>query len=81
MDYKSVIEEQIRELQKCQDRENCADSKIRLAATIADLCEKARNHAFSTGGAANVSVAFQGDVQGTISSAFDGKKDYLSIPT
>lgn len=42
MDYKSVIEEQIRELQKCQDRENCVDSKIKLAITITDLCEKAR---------------------------------------
>ena len=42
MDYKSVIEEQIRELQKVQDNISIEDprSKIVTAQAIAELCEK-----------------------------------------
>lgn len=43
MDYKSVIEEQIRELQKMQDKEASPDMKIEIAKTIAMLCNEARN--------------------------------------
>jgi hypothetical protein len=42
LDYKSVIEEQIRELQKAQDKEACYTAKVELAKTIAELCEKAK---------------------------------------
>lgn len=48
MDYKSVIEEQIRELQKVQD-ENikipCTqDQSCRIAETIARLCKEAQSY-------------------------------------
>jgi hypothetical protein len=44
MDYKSVIEEQIRELQKVQDAtsETLVDSKIHLASTICNLTFSAK---------------------------------------
>lgn len=46
MNYKSVIEEQIRELQKLQDKTNgnigCEHTSCIIAETIANLCEKAR---------------------------------------
>lgn len=45
MDYKSVIEEQIRKLQKQQDKaiENeCLDTSCKLAETISKLCFQAR---------------------------------------
>lgn len=45
MDYKSVIEEQIRELQKVQDRvtkqSGREDASCEIARTIANLCERA----------------------------------------
>ena len=46
MNYKAVIEEQIRELQKVQDnatKEYDPDTICRLAVTIADLTLKARD--------------------------------------
>ena len=48
MDYKSVIEEQIRELQKVQDGimkrvVGNEDEACKVAETIAELCEKANN--------------------------------------
>ncbi len=51
MDYKSVIEEQIRELQKVHDKlsDNCnpydaAEIHCLIAKTIADLTETAKRH-------------------------------------
>lgn len=48
MDYKSVIEEQIRELQKVQDRTVKAiqreNESCRIAETIANLCETVRSY-------------------------------------
>lgn len=46
MDYKSVIEEQIRELQKVQDNLNNsgrAEEACKVAETIAGLCFQARS--------------------------------------
>lgn len=46
MNYKSVIEEQIRELQKKQDniidKKGYEEESCIIAETIANLCEKAR---------------------------------------
>ena len=53
MDYKSVIEEQIRELQKVQDKilkdetvstTAIADEARKTAITIADLCSEATGY-------------------------------------
>lgn len=45
MDYKSVIEEQIRELQKLQDKTEpiLVEQKVLLATTISKLCFEANN--------------------------------------
>lgn len=46
MDYKSVIEEQIRELQKAQDKLStstvlqAAEQSCKVAETISNLCQK-----------------------------------------
>jgi hypothetical protein len=44
MDYKAVIEEQIRELQKVQDKEVSQERKINLATVICNLCDSARSY-------------------------------------
>ncbi|EGD47066.1 hypothetical protein Cpap_1458 [Ruminiclostridium papyrosolvens DSM 2782] len=46
MDYKSVIEEQIRTLQKLQDnatKNECFEISCKLAETISKLCFQARD--------------------------------------
>jgi glutamate/tyrosine decarboxylase-like PLP-dependent enzyme len=46
MDYKAVIEEQVRKLQELQDRstkDGCYETSCNIAKTIATLCFQARD--------------------------------------